>query len=355
MILSEALNFIYERVIKMENETIIIKVNDFLSPDLLDKISLLRGTEKQQEMRDFLTTVIRDFKLNYDHFSVIALTQNDEAIGYVGFIQNDENPKKWYYADLWVKDGYRRHGYARQLVTAGIEHLCDVGAQTLYTTVDVNNHASLSLQKSLGFAQIPTEPFNSLFVDGLTMFKLDIPHNFNCEPLASDDFHVGFICGLLTSANNSEALHAKKVQQDGFKDFFQEMKTSLQHSDPDEANFIIRKGIIPVAWLKINGLQGESMAWISMLIVHEKFQHQGIGSFAVRFAEDFARAKGFNAVGIHTNVDNTIAQNCYKKLGYTIIKESECTNGDGEKRRGLTFYRDHLNAVRMNIYTYPFL
>lgn len=84
-----------------------------------------------------------------------------------------------------------------------------------------------------------------------------------------------------------------------------------------------------------------------MLIVHEKFQHQGIGSFAVRVAENFAREKGFNSVSIHTNVDNIIAQNCYKKLGYTIIEENDCTNGDGQKRRGLTFYRDHLDAVEI--------
>ena len=81
----------------------------------------------------------------------------------------------------------------------------------------------------------------------------------------------------------------------------------------------------------------------------EKFKHQGIGSFAIRFAEDFAKAKGYESVSIHTNVDNVIAQNCYKKLGYTITEENECTNGDGEKRRGLTFYRDHLDAVCMSI------
>jgi len=97
---------------------------------------------------------------------------------------------------------------------------------------------------------------------------------------------------------------------------------------------------MPVAWLRINGLDNKDMAWISMLAVSDKFQRQGVGSFAVRFAEDFVRSGGIKMLGIHTTVDNIAAQNCYKKLGYHIHEESEGTTGDGVKRMGYTFVKN---------------
>jgi hypothetical protein len=99
----------------------------------------------------------------------------------------------------------------------------------------------------------------------------------------------------------------------------------------------------PVAWVKINGLQGKQ-AWLSMLVVSEEFQRRGVGSFAVRFAERFARQKGFASLGIHTNSDNAAARRCYEKLGYTLTEESECTNGDGQTRMGCTYMSNRIIA-----------
>ena len=61
------------------------------------------------------------------------------------------------------------------------------------------------------------------------------------------------------------------------------------------------------------------------------------------------RSKGFDILGIHTTVDNTAAQGFYKRLGYHIHEEKECTTGDGVKRRGLSLHRDNLGAVRMSV------
>lgn len=77
-----------------------------------------------------------------------------------------------------------------------------------------------------------------------------------------------------------------------------------------------------------------------MLAVEPKMQHQGIGTYAVKFAEDFIRSKGFLKIGIHTTDDNTPAQNLYKKCGYTITEHDECTTGDGLKRKGYTFVKE---------------
>ena len=145
--------------------------------------------------------------------------------------------------------------------------------------------------------------------------------------------HVDFVFEILSSEKNKAALHGGDTTLDDWRQLC--MKNM---ADPDEANFIICRGAVPTAWLKVNGLLG-NCAWISMLVVHERFQHQGVGSFAIRFAEDFVRQKKKTALGIHTTTDNTAAQNCYGKMGYTITEEGACTTGDGVQRRGYTFFR----------------
>jgi serine/threonine protein kinase, bacterial len=155
--------------------------------------------------------------------------------------------------------------------------------------------------------------------------------------------HIEFVYNLKFCDHNKAALYGGNLALDEWKQVF---RKSL--ADPDKADFIIRKGSVPVAWLELNGFQGD-MAWISMLVVHEDFQHQGIGSSAVCFAEDYVCLKGFTSLRIRMNSDNIAAQKCFRKLGYTIVDECDCTNGDGIKRRGLTLYRDHLDAVRMSI------
>jgi len=93
--------------------------------------------------------------------------------------------------------------------------------------------------------------------------------------------HIEFIHEVKFCDSNKATLHDTDMTLDEWEAVcYKSMK------DPDETNFIIRKGIVPVAWLKINGLQNKDMAWISMLVVHEKFQQQDIGSFVVRFVEE---------------------------------------------------------------------
>ena len=170
----------------------------------------------------------------------------------------------------------------------------------------------------------------------------------NVKPMQSE--HIDFVISVLTSEKNKAALHPDNKSISEWHEVF-----TKNLADSDEANFIIDDGITSVAWLKLNGLQStKNMAWVSILAVHEKYQRQGIGSFAIRFAEDFVRSKGFKMLGTHITVDNIAAQNCYKKLGYHIHDESECTTGDGVKRRGISFHRDNLDAVRVSVDGIPF-
>ena len=97
-------------------------------------------------------------------------------------------------------------------------------------------------------------------------------------------------------------------------------KKLLSAKDPDEKHFLIYNGDIPVAYMKINGLLNSKQAWISMLFVSKDFQRQGIGTFAIEYAEKYVREMGFDTLCIQTDVNNISAINCYLKSGYQIYE-----------------------------------
>lgn len=96
-----------------------------------------------------------------------------------------------------------------------------------------------------------------------------------------------------------------------------EWRELLSANDPDEVHFLICKGAMPVGYMKINGLLNEETVWLSMLFISEKYHRQGIGSFAVSYAEDFIRNKGFSNIAIQTTEDNVAAKSLYEKCGYS--------------------------------------
>lgn len=287
-----------------------------------------------------LTDVISTAHRNSDFFCVLLYSNYDELIGCANFIQSDADPSKWLYTDLWVDPEYRRQGCATEMITAGIHHLSELRAKTLLCTVSPDNEASLNLQKSFGFKQIEIEPFENFVFDGLLMFKLNIPMYFNIIPLVDDPNYLTFICDLLTYPSNVSALHLKNIPESEFWQFYREMKKSLIFDAPDdELNYIIRKGVVPIAWLKLNGLNDDSL-WISMLIVHEKFRKLGAGTFAINSAEEFAVSTGRKHIYINTTADNIIAQSLYKKAGYTVVKEAYQQYEDHTERIKYTFHKE---------------
>ncbi|MDL2287675.1 GNAT family N-acetyltransferase, partial [Eubacteriales bacterium OttesenSCG-928-G02] len=103
---------------------------------------------------------------------------------------------------------------------------------------------------------------------------------------------------------------------------YEEMRKMLSGGDRDEAHFLVCKGALPIGWLKLNGLSGEK-AWISMLIIGEKFRRQGAGEFAVKYAEAFVKAAGYNSLSLHTGESNIYAQRFYEKYGFAKISENK--------------------------------
>ncbi|MDR0288012.1 MAG: GNAT family N-acetyltransferase [Clostridiales bacterium] len=251
--------------------------------------------------------------------------------GHKGFIK----PGFGYIMEFYVRPEYRRQGYGKAMFRR-LESLFALdGADRMYLNADAVT--GVPFWTAMGFAATgEISPDNHMVIYERSIDKLNI------LPMQTE--HIDFVYGLISCDYNKAALHGADMTLD---DWTQICRRNLK--DPDEANFIIFRGFEPVAWLKINGLQGGGPAWISMLVVREECQHRGIGSFAVTFAEDFVKAKGFQAVGIHTTVDNIPAQNLYKKQGYVITEEREYVSEDGKKRRTLTFYRDWLDAVRICI------
>jgi len=131
--------------------------------------------------------------------------------------------------------------------------------------------------------------------------------------------HVAFVVDMLMEESVKAALHLEARPKRA--KWEKALRKNLR--DPDEANFILYRGSAPAGWLKLNGLEGD-MAWISELVVHPAHQRQGVGRFAVRYAERFARESGLGrmGLGIHTSPDNLPARACYEALGYTLTEET---------------------------------
>lgn len=172
------------------------------------------------------------------------------------------------------------------------------------------------------------------------MNETDIFEEYAIAPVNDNADDLQFICALLTDSSNASTLHLKSVPDAEYHRFYNEMKEVLISGEvDDELNYIIRKGIAPIAWLKINGLSEDSL-WISMLVVHEKYRRQGVGSFAMNFVEKFARSTGRGNIYIHTTADNTAAIALYKKSGYAVTAENKRQYSDGSNLVEYTLHKE---------------
>lgn len=109
------------------------------------------------------------------YFCVVLYNKNNDVIGFAHFIQNSKETGKWFYTDLWVDEKYRRLGNAKRLVKAGYKYLSKIGGKILLCTVVSHNLPSINTQISLGFKQIPSEPFDFFDVDDdLLMFEKNL-------------------------------------------------------------------------------------------------------------------------------------------------------------------------------------
>ena len=145
---------------------------------------------------------------------------------------------------------------------------------------------------------------------------------YYAKPLMAEDVH--YVASIMSETSNITALHSINHSLAEWKYIFEE-----NAYDTDEENFLIYADNNVCAWLKLNGLQNKDAAWISMLVVADKYKHQGVGKFAVEFTFEYLQSKGFNQIGVQTTEDNNAAKNLYKKCGFSIAEIKKFKAEDG--------------------------
>lgn len=76
--------------------------------------------------------------------------------------------------------------------------------------------------------------------------------------------------------------------------------------------------LVACLWMgnAIDQLKGDRHAHIFLLYVMPAHRRQGIGAALMRYAEDWARARGDRQIGLQVFASNQPALNLYYKLGY---------------------------------------
>lgn len=302
-------------------------------------LSITKGILNMQGPHD------RHLELCYDGDILIGFLYGKvDHKGHKGFIK----PEYGYIMEFYVKPEYRRKGYGRAMFERFESLFAKHGTYKMYLTADPVTGEPF--WKAMGFkATGDISPENSLLI-----FEKDVhnPREIITNKLRDESLrnnaNLKFRIKCLTKElvpfvhnvfeQNREILHGVRISLDEWYNAFG------KYADPYEANFIIMHVNIPIAWLKLNGLQKPEIC-ISMLVVDKAYQHKGVGSFALQFAEEYARAKLKSAILIQTTVDNIIAKSCYVKSGYMIIREMIYKVGDGIDREGYEFKKIVNNQI----------
>jgi ribosomal protein S18 acetylase RimI-like enzyme len=242
------------------------------------------------------------------------MTAKGEVVGSMHCIRNETDFSLWYYGDLFVTPEYRRMGIARQMVETAISRLSEIGAAVLRCYVDPNNMPSRNLQKSIGFEEKPFKTFNCLCNDGQIMHEIKIPSCFCVIPATVNEAY--FV--MIMFAQNKSELKAENIS-------LNEWKELLSADNPDEKHFLICKGAVPACYMCLSGASGERKAHISMLFVKKELQRCGAGTFALHFAERYAKENGFDFIATSADKGNTAAENCFLKCGYTASEHNSVT------------------------------
>ena len=293
-------------------EVITIQISKFLNNKLAEEIARARWNAiTPQWVNRSRQSVFDQLVSGNDCFEVIATTANQGVIGRIHCIKNETDPTLWYYGDLFVIPAYRRMGIATQMIRAAIHHLSEIGAATLRCYVDPANLPSRNLQTAVGFAEKPYQTFNKLTNDGEIMYEIGIP---GCLTVIPATMHEAYFVRLLFAQNKS-AFPAENIR-------LCEWKALLSAEEQDKKHFLVCKGAVPLAYMQLHAQMIAKEMWISMLFVAKDFQHQGVGSFAIRFAERYATEAGFCYVKTSVDKDNAIAHDFFAKCGYTMIGQN---------------------------------
>ncbi|MBQ8794165.1 MAG: GNAT family N-acetyltransferase [Clostridia bacterium] len=255
---------IYEKTICLASN-VNIKLLRYPSDSVLKAITKRYG-DNSFEREVGITDTITSLHYKSDFFCVIAVDNFDNVIGSANFFQNSQARQEWLYADLWVDIGYRRQGIATKIVNAGIEHLSQMNAQTLKCTVSPDNIASLNLQRKVGFSKTILKPFEDFDLCGQIMFQIQLEHDINLIELSDRYDHLIFICDLMKDANN--------ISDNEYQRLYKETRDALiLNNKSRQHNHIVRKGIVPIGFTKINITNYNDELPETILMIHPKYKN----------------------------------------------------------------------------------
>lgn len=301
-----------------KTEIITIQVSKYLTNEYPAKIAKFWGHPEPAYVNRVREMITDEMQYGGETFEVIAESGNGEVVGMIHCIRSKPDPQLWYYGDLNVRSDYRRMGIATNLIRAAMRHLSEMGAKMIRCYVEDNNKASLSLQRSLGFTKKPYETFicgsgtELVHADNTLMFERQIESILTVIPATVD--HANSCACLLEQ--NKEALHVEMNNGSDWRKLRDTYWERLAADDPDEAYFLICVGAMPVAYLELKGLAGNDSAEIGALIVSAAYHRQGVGTFAVQYAEAYLTQRGFSSVNVSVAPDNTQATHFFQKRGY---------------------------------------
>ena len=149
---------------------------------------------------------------------------------------------------------------------------------------------------------------------------------------------------ILNVCENDAAFLHKIMNDKNMLDALDEIPTQLSdwidaisawNCDSDEEDYIIFDEETPIGWLGINGLLSQDkIANIKMIGLLPQYQNRGVGTYVINQFLDILKSRGFAAVALYTNQNNSRAQNCYMKCGFKVTEEltEEMANGNLAKR-----------------------
>lgn len=251
-----------------------------------------------------------------------VIIESNQMIGFLMF--RIDEMKHWFFdekigflREFWIDPNYRNQGLGTKLLKAFEEKCKDTNRIILTPDEDAIHFYE---KNGYHFEQINAK--NKMDV----MVKIiEHPHY---KAIQLNENHVDFVDEIYKE--HIDVLHGNPISIDEWKEYL------CGTNNPDESNYIITCNDENVGWLKVNGLL-DNKVFISMLVVSQKNQHQGVGSYAIRFAEQLADNKEIKEIYVQTTKDNQLAIQCYLKNGFEIEKEINIPLRDGNTYQGYVF------------------
>lgn len=258
-------------------EIITIQISKFLSNELVKQIAQKQWHSTNaafvNRSRQYIFDELTD---GNDCFGVVALTAKNEVIGRLHCVRNKENIKKWYYGDLFVIPEYRRMRIATQMIETAKSHLSEIGAQSLCCYVEPDNFASRQLQISVGFNERSFCTFNNFINDGEIMYEMQLTNNFSIIPATVNEAYFVRILFFL----NKDKLDVGDISMNEWKEILTKESTDIKH-------FLICKGALPIAYMRIVKMEETNNTKISMFFVADGFDYEEIYNYGNDFASGY--------------------------------------------------------------------